>query len=166
MDQINKWDVRKCPGLDGMCPRWGGRNLNVELQSCWLGYAGGVCKRLRCQGLGGCQPLFAQRGQWRGSWEPVNLICISRGTVEQGHWERWWSCWQSCWSMRLVALSAQRWLFSDHLQEISHKKLFKKVIQVCLEEQCFCGAGLALPFASSLSVVTLQDQQQDCQGQC
>lgn len=50
--------------------------------------------------------------------------------------------------------------------EISHKKLFKKVIQVCLEEQCFCGAGLALPFASSLSVVTLQDQQQDCQGQC
>lgn len=144
----------------------GGRNLNVELQCCWPGYAGAVCKRLQCQGLGGCQSLFAQRGQWMGSWEPVNLTCIPRGSVGQGHWRSWGSCWQSCQSMGPVALSTQRWLFSDHLQEVSHKKLFKKVIQVCLEEQCFYGAGLAFPFASSLSALALQGQQQVCQGQC
>lgn len=56
-----------------------GRNLNVELQSCWPGYSGGVCKRLQCKGLGGFQCSFAQRGQWRGPWEPVNLTCIPRG---------------------------------------------------------------------------------------
>lgn len=142
-----------------------GRSLNVELQSCWPGYSGGICKRLQCQGLGGCQCPFAQRGQWRGPWEPVNLTCIPRGAVEQGHWERWWSCWQSSRSMRPMALSPRRWLFSDRLLEVSHKKLFKKAVQVCLEEQCFYGTGLALPFASSFSVDTLQGQQ-DCQGQC
>lgn len=67
-------------------------------------------------------------------------------------------------SARLVALNAQR--FSDHLWEVSHKRLFKKVIQVCLEEQCFYGASLALPFTSSRSGDTLQGQQQDCQGHC
>lgn len=139
-----------------------GRKLNGELQSSWPEYTGGICKRLRCQGLGGCQCPFAQRGQWRGSWEPVKMICVPRGAVELGG---------------VVKLLAELLEHEAGGTEPTEMALFRpplgdfsqKVVQGSDSSvprgAVFYGAGLALAFASSLSVDTFQGHQQDCQGQ-